>query len=384
MNQRKKISGFSTTVLGLLILASFCVISCSTAPPAPLPPDPARLTQEEKQQAYGDYVLAKEGSVFWGLYFLQGSGYEKYPYPQVRGLFGLASEDARAAYKKGSNYTRATLIAGGVGGFLIGYPLGGYLVTNEFDTGDYILMGAGAGFTVVSVITSLIADRAFENGVFAYNAYLRGLYLSAPKPEAPAAAPPTSPRLATSFSPWAVGGSLSTTGAFFVGEISNYFSPYLAVGLDLLVSYKNVILMPSAGTSLYGAFRTDFFYEGEFWAAAPDLTAGLGVEWLDLKLGYRSELTPQLAVGSYVGAGIVDVYERGAGHRMGFAPSASLGVFIERFNKKLSSPGRARGRLTAGIGYKLLLKPWDDRFKGSQMYLSLQWPGWVWSLPSPR
>jgi len=383
MDLRKKIPGFSATVLGLLILASSVVISCYTAPPAPLPPDPARLTQEEKQQAYGDYVLAKEGSVFWGLYFLQGSSWEKYRYPQVKGLFGLASEDAGAAYKKGLNYTQATLIASGVGGALIGYPLGGYLVTNEFDTGDYILMGAGAGFTVVSVITSLVADRAFENGVYAYNAYLRGLYLSAPKPEAPSAAPPTSPRLAAAFSPWAVGGTLSTTGAFFVGEISNYFSPYLAVGLDLLVSYKNVLLMPSAGMSLLGSLKTTFSYGGELWATDPD-KGGLGIEWLDLKLGYRSELTPQLTVGSYVGAGIVDVYERAVGDRMGFVPSASLGLFFERFNKKLSGPERTRLRLAVGIGYKLLLKPWDDRFKGSQMYLSLQGPGWVRSFPSTR
>ena len=80
----------------------------------------------------------------------------------------------------------------------------------------------------------------------------------------------------------------------------------------------------------------------------------------------------------------MDVYERAVGDRMGIAPSASLGVFIERFNKKLSGQERTRLRLAVGIGYKLLLKPWDDRFKGSQMYLSLQGPGWVRSFPSPR
>lgn len=174
--EKKQKSKFYKVVLCLLLLSLSLIISCKSVPPPQLPPDPAKLNQEEKGKAYNDYELTKKGSVFWGTYFLQGANQQKYTYDKVEMLFDASSEAAISSYKKGTSLTFAGLIAAGTGGALLGYPFGGYLVTGEFMTSDYIMLGTGAGLIIVSWIVSEAADKSFEKGVNEYNSYLKNQY----------------------------------------------------------------------------------------------------------------------------------------------------------------------------------------------------------------
>ena len=174
--EKKQKSKFYKVVLCLLLLSLSLIISCQSVPEPQLPPDPTKLNQEEKEKAYNDYKLTIKGSVFLGMYFFQGSNEQKYTYDKVNVLFDVSSEPAASSYKRGSSFTFASYISAGTGGALLGYPLGGYLVTGEFNEDDYIMLGTGAGLAIISWIISKVADKSFEKGVNEYNSHLKSWY----------------------------------------------------------------------------------------------------------------------------------------------------------------------------------------------------------------
>lgn len=178
--------------------------------------------------------------------------------------------------------------------------------------------------------------------------------------------------------PWTLGGSVLTTGSLLTSNLSDLFSSNLTVGLALLISYDNYVLIPSVGTAILGSIKTSFFYEGDQWGQDLD-RATYGADFIDLALGYRVEFNPNLAITPRIGVGLLDMWENGMGKRLGFSPTASVGLVLENFSQGAFSPDRRKHRIGVGLDYKLLVMPWDSRFKGSQIVLSVMWPSWIWA-----
>ena len=176
---------------------------------------------------------------------------------------------------------------------------------------------------------------------------------------------------------WTLGGSVLTAGSLLTGNLNDLFSSNLTVGLALQVSYKNYVLIPAAGTTILGSIKSSFFYDGEQWGQDPD-RANYGADFLDLFFGYRLDFRSTLALTPRIGMGLFDMWESGEGNRLGFSPTASAGLVLENFKQGSFSPDKRKHRIAVGLDYKLLLKPWDSQFAGSQIVLSVMWPGWVW------
>ena len=74
--------------------------------------------------------------------------------------------------------------------------------------------------------------------------------------------------------------------------------------------------------------------------------------------------------------GLFDMYG-GAADAFGYTPTASVGMVLEYFGQGPFTPERTKRKSAVGVEYKMLVKPWEDRFTGSQVLLSVMWPGWL-------
>jgi uncharacterized protein YceK len=163
--------------ISMIVLAACLLISgCQTIPDPEIPPREKASSSQEANSLMREYQLAKIGHVYWGAYFLQGEKEYRYPYQRISGLFQFSSDEARAAYRKGSNQAVWAYITGSIGGGLIGYPLGWYLGSGEFSSTEVVLLGSGVVAGVISVILGIIADGNFEDAVVEYNNHLRGTF----------------------------------------------------------------------------------------------------------------------------------------------------------------------------------------------------------------
>jgi hypothetical protein len=175
---------------------------------------------------------------------------------------------------------------------------------------------------------------------------------------------------------WTFGGSIVTTGAVLIGNVSDYFSPNMAIGLELEASYKNIVLIPCAGLAVLGSVQTPFLFKGESVGSDSDNNS-YGADSLDLLLGYRIELGKNLSVLPRIGAGLYTLYF-GTENRLGYIPTANVGVVLEYLCSAGGlAPSRTKGKSAIGIEYKMLARQWEDRFTGSQVSLSVRWPGWL-------
>jgi hypothetical protein len=161
---------------GWLIVAATAGIllaACESVPDPVLPPREKAASRSEAQAQYEQYRLSKVGHIFWGAYYLQGMKPYRYRYQRLSHLYTESSQEARSAYRKGSNLAVVGSVFAGVGGGLIGYPLGWYLSTNELDTREYVMVGAGVVSTGISVLLSILANNALEEATVEYNLDLR-------------------------------------------------------------------------------------------------------------------------------------------------------------------------------------------------------------------
>ena len=164
---------------------------------------------------------------------------------------------------------------------------------------------------------------------------------------------------------WTFGGSPTMFGvAVPCGNISDYFSAQIAVGFELQVSYRNIVLTPSASWT-GGSIKTSFSYDGEDWN-----NDGFMALMLDLSLGYRVKLFPKFAVTPKGGLGLLNIWEIGEEggfvSELGFTPTASLGIAFEYFEPFTE---QSNVIFAFGVDYKHLMNAWDDRFKGSELVL---------------
>ena len=79
--------------------------------------------------------------------------------------------EAVQIYRKGKPYYYSGMICAGVGGFLIGYPIGRAMSSDE--DMNWAVLGAGIGTSAVGVFLSAVADKKFKNGVTLYNNQLK-------------------------------------------------------------------------------------------------------------------------------------------------------------------------------------------------------------------
>jgi len=147
------------------------------------------------------------------------------------------------------------------------------------------------------------------------------------------------------------------------GSISEYFTGRLGIVLDLPVSYGNVLVTPSISWA-YGYVKTAFSYDGEYWSGE------CVWETLDLSLGYRVRLLQDVTVLPQGGLGIMKIWEifKDEGVEFSFTPTVSLGIVIEFIDQSMEYSFL---RWTFGVTYRRLIHPWDDRFEGSELVLSL-------------
>lgn len=169
MSRRTRVLTVAGVVLAVCLLAS----GCETIPDPEIPPQERGSSATEANALLRQYQLAKVGHVYWGAYFLQGEKEYRYPYQRISGLFQFSSDEARSAYRKGSNQAVWSYVTASVGGGLIGYPLGWYLSSGGFTTTDAVLLGSGLAFGAISVVLGIIADGSFEDAVVRYNRDLR-------------------------------------------------------------------------------------------------------------------------------------------------------------------------------------------------------------------
>ena len=155
-----------------LITIDFIVCSCQTTYYPEVPPLDEQMSIEEAQLVFDDFELSKHGSIFFGTHFLQGSKTGQIMYPQLPSLFNLSSEEAQLALKRVTRQATTANIFAGLGGACIGFPIGSYIVSGEFNEADYILLITGGVLVVSSIITSIVSDRTFEEAIQMYNEYL--------------------------------------------------------------------------------------------------------------------------------------------------------------------------------------------------------------------
>ena len=159
-------------VSGLLIpIFVVLILSCQTVPDPEPPPEDVK--KEDREKVFKDYRLSKRGSTFFGVSFLQGDNPQGYGAGQVAKLFELSDEEANSAYKSGWSWSIASSVTAGFGGACLGWPLGKSLAGNELETVDYVLIIAGGGLVVTSIIFSFVADGALDRAVKRYNTHLK-------------------------------------------------------------------------------------------------------------------------------------------------------------------------------------------------------------------
>ncbi|MBW8003813.1 MAG: hypothetical protein FVQ80_17750 [Planctomycetes bacterium] len=158
----------------LSILAIFLFYGCQTTYKLAIPEIDPDVAQEEREFIYENYKLEYFGSILTGSYFQQDDSI-KFPYPVAGELFEHSSEEAKLLYSSGSATTITAGIIGGVGGGLIGYPLGTAIGGKKWETVDYILLGSGAGLSIVSFIVAEVGISFFSDATEEYNRHLREL-----------------------------------------------------------------------------------------------------------------------------------------------------------------------------------------------------------------
>jgi uncharacterized protein YceK len=162
----------ATTFVMIVLAACLLVSGCRTIPDPEIPPREKASSSQEANEMMREYQLAKIGHIYWGTYFLQGEKEYRYPYQRISGLFQFSSDEARSAYRKGSNQAIWSYVTAGIGGGLIGYPLGWYIGSKEFSTTELVLLGSGVVSGVISIVLGIIADGNFEDAVVKYNEHL--------------------------------------------------------------------------------------------------------------------------------------------------------------------------------------------------------------------
>jgi len=172
MNRRSLVISVAMVVLAICLLAS----GCETIPDPDIPPQEKASSAKEANALLRQYQLSKVGHVYWGAYFLQGEKEYRYPYQRISGLFQFSSDEARSAYRKGSNQSVWSYVTASIGGGLIGYPLGWYLYTDELSSTDLVFLGGGVAVGLVSVVLGIVADGSFEDAVVSYNRHLRDTF----------------------------------------------------------------------------------------------------------------------------------------------------------------------------------------------------------------
>jgi hypothetical protein len=164
---------FAVAAAIAILVLCLVVTGCETIPDPEIPPQQKAASAQEANALLRQYQLTKVGHMYWGAYFLQGDKEFQYPYPRISGLFQYSSDKARLEYSKGSNQALWASVLGGVGGGLIGYPLGWSLGGGDWTTTELVLLGGGLVSGVVSIILSVAADGTFEQAVVDYNQHLR-------------------------------------------------------------------------------------------------------------------------------------------------------------------------------------------------------------------
>jgi hypothetical protein len=158
-----------------LVAVAACLLfaGCRTIPDPEIPPQEKASSTAEANALLREYQLSKVGHLYWGAYFLQGEKEYRYPYQRISALFQFSSDEARAEYRKGSNQALWASVFAGVGGGLIGYPLGWYVGGGELSQTELVLLGGGVVSGLVSVVLSIVADGTLEDAVVSYNRHLR-------------------------------------------------------------------------------------------------------------------------------------------------------------------------------------------------------------------
>ena len=161
--------------IGILVAVISCFIftSCQTIPDPKIPPEEKQPTAEQAEEVYREHELSKAGSLYFGTYFLQGTEPYHYRYQSISHLFDRSSDDAMQAYRKGSNLALVSYIGASAGGACLGYFLGSYIVSHEFQTVDFVLLGTGAALTTASVIIGRVAGKQLSLAVQYYNSDLK-------------------------------------------------------------------------------------------------------------------------------------------------------------------------------------------------------------------
>ena len=172
MSRRSLAVIVSAVVLAICLLAS----GCETIPDPEIPPQEKASSAREANALLRQYQLSKVGHVYWGAYFAQGEKPYRYPYQRISGLFQFSSDEARSAYRKGSNQAVWSYVTASIGGGLVGYPLTWYLYTDELSSTDLVFLGGGVAVGLVSVVLGIIADGSLEDAVVLYNQDLRDTF----------------------------------------------------------------------------------------------------------------------------------------------------------------------------------------------------------------
>ncbi len=102
---------------------------------------------------------------------------------------------------------------------------------------------------------------------------------------------------------WTIGISFISAVTIPFGNISDYFQGQGGIGLEIPVSYRNIVLTPSVSLA-WGRVKTSFTYDGDDWNKGDVLTARI----LDLSLGYRAKLLPDFSVVPQIGLGLLKLW----------------------------------------------------------------------------
>lgn len=94
---------------------------------------------------------------------------KRLPLKTVEQMISIDNE-AITAYNRGKKFYYSSMVFAGVGGYLMGYPLGQSLGGEE---PNWAMFGVGAGTVVVALVISTFADKHFENGVVIFNHNLK-------------------------------------------------------------------------------------------------------------------------------------------------------------------------------------------------------------------
>ena len=129
------------------------------------------LTGFAVQVHAADQIILEEGALYNQYSLDGGSTYKPLNMSgeaEVRSLISN-NQDAREKLKSYDGLTIGSYVCAGLGGFMIGWPLGGSLGGNPWTDTDTILIGGGVLLVTGAFILNAMAWKTFKDAVNIYN-----------------------------------------------------------------------------------------------------------------------------------------------------------------------------------------------------------------------